>query len=495
MKFPCRTTSIQSASKLLMVLLITSLAGCLRVGPDYVRPDVQVYKDWNTPLSGSLETVGTGTRTTLATWWTTFNDSQLSSLIERAVAGNLDLKKARARVREARARRGIAEAGLLPTVSFSGSPTWSGTIGYSGTDDASILSAEDSSNFYSVNFDAAWELDIFGGVRRSVEATEGDLQASEEDLRFVLVSLLSEVALNYIDVRVYQDRLAVADSNLRSQSETCQLTQWRYEAGLSDELAVQQARYNLENTRSQIPLLRTGLEAAMNRIAVLLGAPPGEVHAELEQQEPVPVPPPKVAVGLPADLLRRRPDVRQAERQLAAQTARIGVATADLYPKLTLNGSIGLETLSMTNPSSGILTVTGGPTISWAIFKGGAIRQNIEVQSALQEQALIKYEAVILTALEEVENALVAYAEVQKRRQSLSEAAQAAQKAVELAQQKYEGGLTDFTNVLDAQRSLLSLQEQLAESNGNVTANLVRIYKALGGGWTPLAGNAQEDGV
>ena len=467
-----------------MVLLITSLTGCLKVGPNHVRPDVQVHKDWNTQLSSSLETSGTDTRTTLAMWWTTFNDPKLSGLIERAVAGNLDLKKARSRVREARARRGIAEAGLLPAVGFSGSPTWTSTIGYSGTNDDPILSAENTSNFYSVNFDAAWELDVFGGVRRSVEAAEGDLQASEEDLRNVLVSLLSEVALNYIDVRVYQDRLAVADINLRSQSETHQLTQWRYEAGLSDELAVQQARYNLENTRSQIPLLRTGLVAALNRIAVLLGEQPGEVHAELEHQEPVPVPPPKVAVGVPADLLRRRPDVRQAERQLAAQTARIGVATADLYPKFTLSGSIGLETLSMTNPSSGILTLVGGPTIDWAIFKGGAIRQNIEVQSALQEQALIKYETVILTALEEAENALVDYAEVQKRRHSLSEAAQAAQQAAELAQQKYEGGLTDFTNVLDAQRSLLSFQEQLAASNGNVTANLVRLYKALGGGWT-----------
>jgi multidrug efflux system outer membrane protein len=226
MNFPRRTYSIQSASKLLMLLLITGLTGCLKVGPDYVRPDVQAYKDWNTQLSGSLETGGTDTRATLATWWTTFNDSKLSSLIERAAAGNLDLKKARARVREARARRGIAEAGLQPTVSFSGSPTWNNTIGYSGTNDANILSAENPTNLYSVNFDAAWELDIFGGVRRSVEAAEGDLQASEEDLRNVLVSLLSEVALNYVDVRVYQDRLAVADSNLRSQSETCQLAQW-----------------------------------------------------------------------------------------------------------------------------------------------------------------------------------------------------------------------------------------------------------------------------
>ena len=210
----------------------------------------------------------------------------------------------------------------------------------------------------------------------------------------------------------------------------------------------------------------------------------GKVHAELDQPKPIPVPPLDVAVGVPADLLRRRPDVRKAERELAAQTARIGVASADLYPKLTLSGSIGLETLSLSNPSTGLLTLSGGPRISWAIFKGGAIRQNIEAQSALQEQALIQVEAVILGALEEVENALVAYAEVQQRRQALSEATWAAQQAADLARQKYEAGLTDFTNVLDAQRSLLSFQEQLAISNGNVTANLVRLYKALGGGWT-----------
>jgi outer membrane protein, multidrug efflux system len=474
MKFPHRTTYIQSASRLLVVLLIIIISGCVTVGPDYVRPEIPVYQDWHTQLDNTKEMDAQ----ILAAWWTTLSDPKLSSLIDRAVSGNLDLKEARARVREARARRGIAEADLLPTLDSGGSATWSRT---------SSDTLTETSDLYAASFDSAWELDIFGGVRRSVEAAEKDLQASEEDLRNVLVSLLSEVALNYIDVRTYQVRLTVAESNIESQSETYQLTQWRYEAGLSDELAVQQARYNLGNTRSQVPILRTGLEEAMNRIAVLLGEQPGKVHAELEQRDPIPVPPLKVAVGVPADLLRRRPDIRQAERELAAQTARVGVATADLYPKFTMSGSIGLETLSLNNPASGIMTLTGGPQITWAIFKGGAIRQNIKVQSALQEQALIQYEAAILGALEEVENALVAYAEVQKRRQSLSEATQAAQMAAELAQQKYLAGLTDFTDVLDAQRSLLSFQEQLAQSNGNVTANLVRLYKALGGGWTSLA--------
>jgi NodT family efflux transporter outer membrane factor (OMF) lipoprotein len=306
-------------------------------------------------------------------------------------------------------------------------------------------------------------------------------------LRDVLVSLLAEVALNYVQVRTDQSRIAVAEANLEAQGETHQLTLWRYQAGLSDELAVQQARYNLESTRSQIPTLRTGLEEAMNRIAVLLGEQPGKVHEELEKRESIPVTPLKVAVGVPADVLRRRPDIRRVERQLAAQTARIGVATADLYPKFTLSGSIGLEALSLSNPSStGSWTLSGGPKVTWAIFKAGAIRQNIEIQSALQEQYLTAYEAAVLSALEEVENALVAYAKEQQRRQSLSEATQAAQKAVELAQHKYQAGLTDFSNVLDAQRSLLSFQDQLAQSDGTVTSKLVSLYKVLGGGWTSL---------
>jgi multidrug efflux system outer membrane protein len=466
----------KSASWLLMATLVTTFTGCAAVGPDYKRPDVPVYEDWHTRLDGKANPES------LAEWWTTFNDTKLTHLIERAVKGNLDLKKAWAQVRAARARRGIAESGLLPSLNGSGSATWTRTTG-NGVGNATIST---DSKLYAANFDASWELDLFGGVRRSVEAAQGDLQASEESLRDVLVSLLSELALNYFDVRTYQDRLQVAADNLQSQSETHELTQWRYQAGLTDELAVQQARYNLENTRSQIPVLRTGLDAAMNRIAVLLGEQPGAVHDELDRPEPIPVPPLQVAVGVPADLLRRRPDVRQAEEELAAQTARIGVATADLYPKFTLSGSIGLETLSLKNLSSGTVAFSGGPSITWAIFKGGAIRQNIKLQSALQEEALVHYESIILGALEEVENALRAYIETQERRKSLSDATRAAQIAAELAQQKYQAGLTDFTSVLDAQRSLLSLQEQLTISNGNVSGNLVRVYKALGGGWTSL---------
>ena len=479
-----KTIFIRGILWLSAVLAIQIFTGCATVGPDYVPLKKSVSKDWHTQLKGGLS-VGDADPQTLAAWWTTLNDPDLSSLIDCAVLSNLDLKKAMARVRESRARRGMTKADLFPTLDATGAANWSRSNKDTGSGKTSDL--------FAATFDAGWELDIFGGVRRSVEAAEADLQANNEDLRNVLVSLIGEVTLNYIEVRTFQTRLTVAEANLEAQNETYQLTVWRYQAGLSDELTVQQARYNLENTRSQIPALRIGLEEAKNRLAVLLGEQPGTVHIELEERKPIPVPQLELAVGVPADILRRRPDLRRAERQLAAQTARIGMAMADLYPKLTLGGSIGMETLSLTNLSStGSWTLSGGPRITWAIFKAGAIRQSIEVQSALQEQYLIAYEATVLSALEEVENTLVSYAEEQQRRDNLRNAIQAAQKAVDLAQHKYQAGLTDFSNVLDAQRSLLSFEDQLAQSDGAVTSNLVRLYKALGGGWTSLTPDVKK---
>jgi multidrug efflux system outer membrane protein len=460
-----KAVSMRPTLRFWTAFVVLVLTGCAAVGPKYVPPETSFSQSWHTQLKGGLSADKIDPRI-LASWWTLFNDPVLSALIERAVAGNLDLKKACARVREARASRGITKAGMFPTLDITGSDTWTRSSKDTGTGKTNQL--------YAASFDSGWELDIFGGVRRSVEASEADLEAVQEDLHDVLVSLLAEVALNYVEVRTLQAQLTVAEANLEAQTETHQLTVWRYQAGLSDELAVQQARYNLENTRSQIPTLRMALEEAMNRIAVLLGEQPGKIHGEVEKREPIPVTPLKVAVGVPADLLRRRPDIRRAERELAAQTARVGVATADLYPKFTLSGSIGVEALSLSDLLSNL-------------FSSGAIRQNIEVQSALQEQALFQYEAAILGALEDVENALVAFAEEQHRRDDLHEATQAAQKAVELAQHKYQAGLIDFGDVLDAQRSLLSFQDQLAQSKGTTTSNLIRIYKALGGGWTSMA--------
>lgn len=454
------------------------VAGCAAVGPDYGPPTTTAPDHWQSPMAGGLG-AGQPDRETLARWWTVLQDPILDQLVQQAATTNLDLQEARARVREARAIRGIRAAELAPTVDAGASVT-------------NVRESENSGlgrerTFYLTGFDSGWELDLFGGVRRRVEAAQADLEASRENLNAVLVSLLGEVALNYISVRTYQSRIAVAEANIQAQQRTYDLIRSRYQAGLSDELAVQQARYNLESTRSQIPAFNTGLEASMNRLAVLLGTPPGGVRQWVGEPGPIPVPPLTIAVGVPAETLRQRPDVRASERDLAAQTARIGAATADLYPKFRLDGSIGLESISsgdLLSAASRLWAV--GPAVNWRIFDAGAIRQNIEVQNARQEQALIRYEATVLTALEEVENALTAYAQEQIQRDFLEQATAAAERAALLADDRYQAGLVDFSNVLDAQRSLLSFQDQLARSRGAVTGDLIRIYKALGGGWAAL---------
>ncbi len=479
MKTLCKTDCIFCAASMLILLCVIAVAGCMSVGPDYVRPELSVNKKWNAQLKTD-ENLKQEDVQALSSWWTSLNDPQLTGLIERAARGNLDLKKAQARIREARANRGVAQAAFFPTVNAAGSATWSRSGKATGSGVAGDL--------YSAGFDAAWELDIFGGVRRSVEAAQATLEGSEENRRDVLVSLSSEVALNYLDVRIGQARLASAEANLKSQEETHQLTVWRNQAGLSDALAVEQARLNLENTRSKIPSLRTALAEAKNRLAVLLGEQPGRVHTELVDSKPIPVASRNIVVGAPVDILRRRPDVRKAERDLATQTAKVGVATAELYPKLKISGTIGFDAFTVGSLfTSGSLGHSVGPSITIPIFAGGSIRKNIEAQSALQEQYLIAYEAAILNALEEVENALVAFDQEQTRRKSLGDAAAAAKKAAELARIKYESGLTDFTTVLDAERSLLSAQDELVQSEGTVTTNLIRLYKALGGGWTSAA--------
>ncbi|OQX27638.1 MAG: RND transporter [Desulfobacteraceae bacterium IS3] len=467
---PFKKSFPYSAFVLICFATIIGIAGCAVVGPNYLRPETDTPKAWNNKLSAGTKTE-TAEPQMLAQWWKTLNDPVLSGLIERAVTGNSDIKNAFARIREARARRGISDADRFPSADGSGAVTARRSNG-----------SENKS--YTIGVDASWELDLFGGVSRSIEAAQANLESEQENLRNVRVSLLAEVALNYIDVRTYQTRISVANANLAAQEETYGLARSRYQAGLGDELAVQQARYNLEQTRSRIPTLQSSLEAAENRLAVLLGESPGALRSLLKSPQPVPVPSVNIAVGIPADLLRRRPDIRQAERNLAAQTARIGVAESELYPKFTLSGSVGLEALSSGDLfSADSRSHSFGPRFSWRIFDAGAIRQNIEVQSASAEQALLRYESSVLNALEEVENALTAYVAEQQRGQTLTAATRAAQEASKLAGNKYSAGLTDFDTVLEAQRSLLNLEDQLAESKGNTTADLVRLYKALGGGW------------
>jgi NodT family efflux transporter outer membrane factor (OMF) lipoprotein len=482
MKYPNRNSQnpvlgVKCAVRILFTAIAMGviLNGCWAVGPDYTPIQPQAPEKWNTAMAGGL-TPKQPDPDTLAHWWTIFNDPVLSKLEEQAVNGNLELQTAQARIREARALRGISQARLFPNVNATAAASKMRSSESGGTG----LETE----LYTAGFDAGWELDIFGGLRRSIEASQADLEASQVNLDNVMISLMAEVALNYVDVRTFQAQLALTQANIKTQEETYYLNLSRYQAGIIDELAVQESLRILEASRSQIPAIETRMAAAKNRLAVLLGIQPGEFAQELVEAKPIPALPATVAVGIPAETLRRRPDIRFAERLVAAQTARIGVATADLYPKFQLAGTIGVESIN-----SGELLKWGsrvwsyGPRASWNVFDAGAIRQNIAVQNALQEQALIQYQTTVLNAQEEVENALIAYAKEQRRRDSLNKAATAAQRAQLLAMDKYQAGLVDFNNVLDAQRSLLILQNELNQSTGAATTNLVRLYKSLGGGW------------
>lgn len=453
------------------------ISGCATVGPDYQPPKTATPTNWTSELQRGL--TGNAAETNLLDrWWTVFNDLVLSDLVERARAGNLDLRQAEARVREARAQRGMAKAGLFPTVGANASA--------SRTKASKEAGNGQTSDFYATGLDASWELDLFGSKRRSLESATATWQASQENLRDVLVSLLAEVALNYVEVRSYQELVSITESNVLIRSDTYDITRWRRKAGLTTQLDEDQAKQSLELVRAQEPTLRTSLEQAKYRLAVLLGQPPGALNDLLAKQTPVPDAPVEVAVGMPADLLRRRPDVRTAERQLAAQTAQIGVAKAQLYPSFSLAGTLGLESLEYANLySASARAAQGLARAAWTIFDGGSIRQNIKLQTAKQEEALSFYESTVLTALKDVESALVAYANEQMRRDSLVEAVKAGQSAFELARFQYNSGLVSFQTVLDTQQSLLSARDQLAVSQAKVTSNLIGLYKALGGGWTP----------
>lgn len=463
------------ASALMTALL---LGGCA-VGPDYTAPDLQSPAQWRTEDASGLVQTQNATQQ-LSEWWKVLEDPQLDSLMERAVAGNLDLKEARARVRAARARLGISEADLYPTLDATGSLSsgkQSRNAGFDGKE----------RDLYKAGFDAGWEIDVFGGTRRAVEAANADLDASEADLRDVYVSMLAEIASTYTDVRAYQTRLSVAQANLAEQMETFEIVESRYESGLSDALGVQQAKYSLESTRAEIPTLQARLDASINRLALLLGQQPDTLHAELSERRAIPVPPVSVAVGVPAEALRNRPDIRRAERTLAAKTAEVGVATADLYPKFRLIGSIGLESFAQSSLfETGSQVYSFGPGISWPIFRAGAIRRNIDVAEAVQEQYKYRYERTVLNALTEAQSAMTDYAKEQNRRDALEQATLAAREALALAQDRYLNGLIDFSDVLEARRSLLSYEDQLAVSRGAVVDSLIRIYKSMGGGWQTM---------
>ena len=458
--------------------------GCA-VGPNFQPPKTTPPAQWSAPQAGGE----TNLEPSLDSWWKSFNDPQLDSLVERAVRTNQDLRIAEARVREARAFYRIASSQLWPTVDAGGSYARENQ-----SKNQPILGSLPmpsgipyENNVYQAGFDASWEIDVFGGTRRAVEAGKAEVAAAEFGRRNVLVTLLGEVARNYVELRGCQRRLEIATNNLATQQEALALAQNRFNNGLTSDLDVQQAATILANTRAAIPMLETGIQDYIHRLGVLLGQPPEALLAELSAPAPIPSAPPIVPAGLPSDLLRRRPDIQQAERQLAASTARIGVATADLFPKFSLTGVAGYESTSASDWFAGGSKFWSlGPTVQWRIFDAGRIRANIRVQDARQDEALAAYEETVLMSFEDVENSLVAYAKEQIRRRSLEDAVASSQDSLHLANQLYGNGLASFINVLDAERSLYQAQDALVQSDKAVTQNLISLYKALGGGWETL---------
>jgi len=453
------------------------------VGPDYHTPATKAPAHWAEPFSRGE----TNSEDATTAWWKNFHDAELDSLVARAVSSNLDLRIAQARVREARAQYGGASADLWPTVDAGASyqrvraPKQLPVLG-----ELNLPSYED--NLHVAGFDASWEIDVFGGKRRAVEAAKANLTGTEFGQRDVLVTLLGEVARNYVDLRGYQRRLAIANQNIESQEKSLAITKNRFTNGLAKDLDVQQAMTVLATTRAAVPTLESAIQTTTHRIEVLLGEQPGTLQTELAGAAPIPGQPPQVPVGLPSELLLRRPDVRRAERQLAAATANIGVAKSDLFPKFYLTGIAGLESASASDWfTAGSRFWSVGPTVQWRIFDAGRIRANIKVQNARQEQALSAYEQTVLTAFEEVEDNLVLYAKEQTRRSSLEDAVLATQKSLDTANRLYASGLTDFLQVLDAERSLYNAQDALAQSDRTISANLVALYKSLGGGWETVA--------
>lgn len=460
----------------LILLALTGLTGCVSVGPDYIPPVPETPAAWSRMDDPAVN----ATAADLGRWWHNLEDPLLSEIVREALDANLDLRSARVRLKEARARRAVALAGFFPSVSSSGS----GSRSQSSRETGSGMTRE----LYSGSLDAGWELDVFGGTRRGYEAAEADFEVSRAELHAAQVSVAAEAALSYVEMRTLQERLRIARDNLASQTETLQLTQWRAQAGLVDIQDVAQARSNREQTRSQIPALETSLAETQHSLEILLGKTPGSMRARLDVEGGLPAVPERIAAGIPADALRQRPDIRAAERTLAAETARVGVAEAARYPSFTISGSIGLEALTfraLGGGDAGTSSLLAGITVP--IFEAGRLKSQVEIQDAVREQALVAYEKAVLTALQEVENALVSLTRSRERARALGDAADAARSAADMARLRYGSGLIDFQSVLDTERSVRTIEDSLASARADGVLALIRLYKAMGGGWSPQA--------
>jgi NodT family efflux transporter outer membrane factor (OMF) lipoprotein len=481
--------------------LLLALGACT-AGPNFEAPEWMSPASW---FAKKAEQIPAEPSIPVAeaidpNWWTLFKDPMLTELERRVAGENLDVQVATVRIAESRAQLGVAGAAQFPTFNangsytrqkasdvgvFSNSPSALGANGASGSTTGGVRGGHlNAFDVYQVGFDASWELDLWGKVRRSVESATASVVASNETRRATLLSSLAELARDYIQLRGVQLAAQIARDNVRIAQQSLQLTQQRATGGVTTDLDVANAAAQLSTTAAQIPPLEQQESELINAISLLLGQPPNALQAELIKDKPVPPVPPRVPVGLPSELARRRPDIRQAEAQLHAATADIGVAVANFYPSVTLSGSVGLQSLQpwqMFNIDARNYGV--GPGVTIPIFQGGQLKATLELRKAQQREAAINYQKIVLSAWHDVDNALTAYRTEQARRDQLVRSVAQNQRALGLAQSRYQEGVADFLQVLTAQQNLLASQQSLAQSTTNVSANLVALYKALGGGW------------
>jgi outer membrane protein, multidrug efflux system len=478
--FPGRRTPALAA----LLLCTGALLGACTVGPDYVPPKTSLPASYS-ETTGSPASAPSASSTLDAAWWTNFGDPVLNHLIDQAQQTAPDLEEAEARVREARALRGVAGAAEYPEVDAGG--TYQRTHGSAnvpiGVPPGGLGPGIDG-NLYQVGFDASWEIDVFGGTRRRIEAANAAYQASLAGRGDATLILTGEIARDYVALRGAQRQLAVAQDNLAIQRDALALTRSQFDAGLASSLDVLRAQAQVEATEAEIPNFVVDGRTAIYRIGALMGVPPESLLPELDTPQAIPTPVADVPVGLPSDLLQRRPDIREAERQLAAANARIGAAKADLYPHFYLTGGAGLESFYASNlltAPSRYLSI--GPGISWLVFDAGKVRFTVQAEQARTDEATAQYQRVVLGALRDVETALVSYGQAKIRRERLAAEAKADRDAVGIAERLYRQGLEDFLPVLDAERSLYVAEDKLAQTDRDTDIALVALYKALGGGW------------
>jgi NodT family efflux transporter outer membrane factor (OMF) lipoprotein len=491
----CKSFFKPSVCGLVAAIILTT--GCTMVGPDFVKPEAPVAAEWMESRDPDIKTETSDYRQ----WWKVFNDPVLSNLVETAYRQNLSLQISGLRILQARAQLGVVVGNLYPQRQQG-----RGGAGYSSISEnaPNTLNADDSYWQSSVGFDAAWELDIWGKYRRAVESGVANLQASIANYDDALVSLTAEVARIYFLLRTFEERLEIAQQNVNIQERSLQIAEVRFKAGAVTELDVAQARSLLANTQALVPRFEGGIRQAKNVLAILLGKLPGEIDHMIGGPRLIPSAPPEVVVDIPAELMRRRPDIQLAEHQIATQTPLIGVSKAELFPAFQLAGSIGLATSTSRNTKAGgpggsnfsdlfdsnSIEFFGGPSFSWNLFNYGRIKNRVRAEDALLQQLIVNYEDVVLRAHREVEDAMVGFLRKQQEAAFLLDSVKASQRSVELSMLQYREGMTDYQRVLDTQRSLADQQDLWTATRGDVILNLVSLYKALGGGWLIREGKA-----